>query len=196
MISISKLNKKKINDIGCTPLFELSWNNPHVSTRAGKKVPFLGHKPTISHKVGLKFQLFRMYFFVWKSRISLQVRKFHRKDLSKYNFFQAWKYTAKLSWEDSSTRLLCGYFKLNYVYRLIGGTPKELLCRSTSRIPPNLLHSYSYSHLPHSSMRNWPSKATHDNPAVNHIQSFPLNSNENKTTIMGGGISHKQMWFC
>ena len=30
MISTSILNKKKIHDIGCTPLFELGWNDPHV----------------------------------------------------------------------------------------------------------------------------------------------------------------------
>ena len=28
MISTSILNKKKIHDIGCTPLFELGWNDP------------------------------------------------------------------------------------------------------------------------------------------------------------------------
>ena len=30
MISTSILNKKKIHDIGCTPLFELGWNDPDV----------------------------------------------------------------------------------------------------------------------------------------------------------------------
>ena len=30
MISTSILNKKKIHDIGCTPLFELGWNDPTV----------------------------------------------------------------------------------------------------------------------------------------------------------------------
>ena len=29
MISTSILNKKKIHDIGCTPLFELGWNDPY-----------------------------------------------------------------------------------------------------------------------------------------------------------------------
>ena len=31
MISTSILNKKKIHDIGCTPLFELGWNDPTVT---------------------------------------------------------------------------------------------------------------------------------------------------------------------
>ena len=30
MISTGILNKKKIHDIGCTPLFELGWNDPEV----------------------------------------------------------------------------------------------------------------------------------------------------------------------
>ena len=30
MISTSLLNKKKIHDIGCTPLFELGWNDPYA----------------------------------------------------------------------------------------------------------------------------------------------------------------------
>ena len=30
MISTSTLNKKKIHDIGCTPLFELGWNDPSI----------------------------------------------------------------------------------------------------------------------------------------------------------------------
>ena len=34
MISTSILNKKKIHDIGCTPLFELGWNDPiSIKTR-------------------------------------------------------------------------------------------------------------------------------------------------------------------
>ena len=31
MISTSILDKKKIHDIGCTPLFELGWNDPYVN---------------------------------------------------------------------------------------------------------------------------------------------------------------------
>ena len=37
MISTSILNKKKIHDIGCTPLFELGWNDPNAKKLHCKK---------------------------------------------------------------------------------------------------------------------------------------------------------------
>ena len=48
MISTSILNKKKIHDIGCTPLFELGWNDPRGYSRwisggilGSRKLPLL-----------------------------------------------------------------------------------------------------------------------------------------------------------
>ena len=41
MISTSILNKKKIHDIGCTPLFELGWNDPAVGIRATPVLVYL-----------------------------------------------------------------------------------------------------------------------------------------------------------
>ena len=46
MISTSILNKKKIHDIGCTPLFELGWNDPHVIFATALD-PIFSYQPSI-----------------------------------------------------------------------------------------------------------------------------------------------------
>ena len=55
MISTSILNKKKIHDIGCTPLFELGWNDPEMD--------FDNFQKTIEIELGIKLK-WRVYHFV------------------------------------------------------------------------------------------------------------------------------------